>query len=213
MNDEKVLQHQLEEWKYLNDYVNKIDTGYQQTFVLIVTLFTGIVAFISKDMKSTVVYGIFLVPPGIIAMLAYVSYQFRITAILRGHLAALEDDMNKMLHKDVHLWNSALVETFMAHNNDINSKMMIPMMVFIGGLTIYCIVVTYLVLNKNFLCVVLWIGYWVLIFALASIVIFPFFKNECIRAETYNEKRVVRNYKKYLQMKQCSFKYEDIEEK
>lgn len=71
MNDEKVLQHQLEEWKYLNDYVNKMDTGYQQTFVLIVTLLTGIVAFISKDMKSTVVYGIFLVPPGIIAMLAY----------------------------------------------------------------------------------------------------------------------------------------------
>lgn len=28
--DEKViLTHQLEEWKYLNEYVNKMDTGYQ----------------------------------------------------------------------------------------------------------------------------------------------------------------------------------------
>ena len=106
MGEEKtILHHQLEEWKYLNDYVNKMDTGYQQTFVILVTLLTGIVSFISKDIKSTVVYGIFLIPLGIIAMLAYVSYQFRITAIIRGHLAALEDDMNKALHKDVHLWH------------------------------------------------------------------------------------------------------------
>lgn len=210
MNDEKiVLQHQLEEWKCLNEYLNKMDTGYQQTFVLILTLLTGIVAVVSQNMKSTVVYGIFLIPLGITAMLAYVSYQFRITAILRGHLAALEDDMNKMLHKNVHLWNSALVETFMAHNNSINSKMMIPMMFFVGGLTIYCMVVTYFILSK---CVLLWIGYWFLIFVLASIVIVPFFRNECIRAETYNEERVVRNYKKYLQMKQYSFKYENIED-
>lgn len=74
MNNEKiVLQHQLEEWKYLNEYVNKMDIGYQQTFVLFVTLLTGVLAFISKDINSTVVYGIFLIPFGIIAVLSYLA--------------------------------------------------------------------------------------------------------------------------------------------
>lgn len=40
--------------------------------------------------------------------------------ILRGHLAALEREMNDTLEEDVHMWNSALVETFMAHNNSIS---------------------------------------------------------------------------------------------
>lgn len=213
MDKEKIiLQHQLEEWKYLNEYVNKMDTGYQQTFVILVTLLTGIIAFISKDIKSTIVYGIFLIPLGIIAMLAYVSYQFRITAILRGHLAALEDDMNKTLHKNVHLWNSALVETFMAHNNSINSRMMVPMMFFVGALAIYCMVVTYWILDKNSLLIILWVGYWLMVIILACIVILPFFMNECIRAETYDEEKVVKNYKKYLQMKQYSFRYDEIED-
>lgn len=213
MGEEKtILHHQLEEWKYLNDYVNKMDTGYQQTFVILVTLLTGIVSFISKDIKSTVVYGIFLIPLGIIAMLAYVSYQFRITAIIRGHLAALEDDMNKALHKDVHLWNSALVETFMAHNNSINNKMMVPMMFFVGALSVYCMVVTYWILNNSIFSIMLWIGYWLMILVLACIVILPFFMNECIWSETYNEEKVVKNYKKYLQMKRYTFEYEDIDD-
>ena len=213
MGEEKtILHHQLEEWKYLNDYINKMDTGYQQTFVIFVALLTGIVSFISKDIKSTVVYGIFLIPLGIIAILAYVSYQFRITAIIRGHLAALENDMNKALHKDVHLWNSALVETFMAHNNSINNKMMIPMMLFVGAVSVYCMVVTYWILNKNIFSIMLWIGYWLMTLGLACIVIRPFFMNECIRSETYNEEKVVKNYKKYLQMKRYSFEYENIDD-
>lgn len=213
-NEEIVLQHQLEEWKYLNEYVNKMDIGYQQTFALFVTLLTGVLAFISKDINSTVAYGIFLIPFGIIAVLSYISYQFRITAILRGHLAALEDDMNKKLNKNVHLWNSALVETFMAHNNSINNKMIIPMFGFVVALAAYCIVVTYWILNKNFLYIAVWLGYWAVIIILAVIVIKPFFMNDCIRSETYNEEKVVKNYKKYLQMKQPSskFKYENIED-
>ena len=94
-SDEIILQHQLEEWKYLNEYINKMDTGYQQTFVLLVALFTGIIMYISKDVNLIISYVIFLIPLGIISILAYVSYQFRITAILRGHLAALEEDMKR----------------------------------------------------------------------------------------------------------------------
>ena len=40
-------------------------------------------------------YVIWLLPFAVIAVMAFVSYQFRITAILRGHLAALEEKINK----------------------------------------------------------------------------------------------------------------------
>ena len=62
----------------------------------------------------------FLIPPVLISVFGYLSYQFRITVILRGHLSALEKSMNEKIGKNVHMWNSALVETFMAHNNMIN---------------------------------------------------------------------------------------------
>lgn len=65
---EIILQHQLEEWKYLNEYINKMDTGYQQTFVVLVTLFTGVIAYISKDVNSIVSYAVFLIPLGIISI-------------------------------------------------------------------------------------------------------------------------------------------------
>ena len=208
--DEKViLTHQFEEWKYLNEYVNKMDTGYQQTFVVFITLFTGVVAFVTKNIKSNISYLIFLIPLGMIVMLAYVSYQFRITAILRGHLAALEDSMNEAIHKKVHLWNSVLVETFMAHNNSINKYMMIPMMFLVVAVAIYCMVVTALILKEKFCCwLILWIMYWILITALTWLVLYPFLKNESIRAATYNEEEVIEMYNQYTKKKSKSFKYE-----
>lgn len=205
---EIILQHQLEEWKYLNEYINKMDTGYQQTFVVLVTLFTGVIAYISKDVNSIVSYAVFLIPLGIISILAYVSYQFRITAILRGHLAAIEEDMNKTIGKDVHLWNSALVETFMAHNNSINNMMMIPIGVFIIVLSIYCIVFSYMVISKSCISIIFLILYWIVVLLLGIIVFVPFLENSDVRIETYYEERVLENYKRYLENRKWNFKYE-----
>ena len=47
-NDDKVLEHQLEVWKYLNAYVNKMDLSYQQTLVVIATLFTILISIITN---------------------------------------------------------------------------------------------------------------------------------------------------------------------
>lgn len=212
-SDEIILQHQLEEWKYLNEYINKMDTGYQQTFVLLVALFTGIIMYISKDVNLIISYVIFLIPLGIISILAYVSYQFRITAILRGHLAVLEEDMNETIGKDVHLWNSALVETFMAHNNLINSMMMISIMTFIVALTVYCMYFSNRVMMHNDFGNIIWIAYWIVIAILAAIVLLPFMKNEDVRIATYNENTVLNEYKKYRENRKSKFKYSIVKNK
>lgn len=212
-SDEIILQHQLEEWKYLNEYINKMDTGYQQTFVLLVALFTGIIMYISKDVNLIISYAIFLIPLGIASILAYVSYQFRITAILRGHLAALEEDMNEKIGKDVHLWNSTLVETFMAHNNSINSMMMIPIMIFIVALTVYCMYFSNRVMMHNDFGNIIWIAYWIVIAILAAIVLLPFMKNEDVRIATYNENTVLNEYKKYRENRKSKFKYSIVKNK
>lgn len=212
-NDEIILQHQLEEWKYLNEYINNMDTGYQQTFVLLVALFTGIIMYISKDVNLIISYVIFLIPLGIISILAYISYQFQITAILRGHLAALEEDMNKKIGKDVHLWNSALVETFMAHNNSINNMMMFPIMAFIIVLTGYCMYFSKRVIVHFVFGDVIWVVYWIVVGILAAIVLIPFKKNGDVRIETYNEGRVLSKYKEYMEIRESKFKYRIVKKK
>ena len=121
MEKEKVLVHQLEEWKMLNDYVNSIDLSYQQPFVIIMAIIAGIATLLGENFSEELSFVYFIFPIGLAAVTAHVSYQFRITAILRGHLARLEERMNERLGENVHMWNSALVETYMAHNNHINS--------------------------------------------------------------------------------------------
>ncbi len=123
------LEHQLEEWKMLNEYINNMDIGYQQSITIFVSVFAVIATVLSNSSNQQLRWGIFIIPLGLIAFFSYVSYQFRITAILRGHLAALEESMNKKMNENVHMWNSSLLEVFMAHNNSINKMMMIPILV------------------------------------------------------------------------------------
>lgn len=197
-NKQKVLEHQLEEWKLLNDYINKMDLGYQQSFVLIVSIFAGIAAVLSSNIvPKEMLKGIFIIPLGLVSVFAYLSYQFRITAILRGHLAALEEKKNKEIDENVHMWNSALVETFMAHNNMINKMMMIPTVFFIVVLVIYCAYFTWEALVDIPYRVLVYIAYWLVIVFFAFIVLLPFLKNDLIRKVTYDEQKVLEMYKIY----------------
>lgn len=209
MNDQekKVLEHQLEEWKLLNGYINSIDLSYQQPFVIIMAIIAGLATFLSEE-SGEFKLALFILPLGLAAVTAYVSYQFRIVAILRGHLARLEERMNETLGENVHMWNSALVETYMAHNNVVNNWMMVPMFAFCIFVLLYCLVDTWnMVLqgNVNFwICAVYWavvLGSFLLIIAP------PFLRNGKIRYRTYHEEDVWRDYAEY-KGKQIK-KYED----
>lgn len=206
---EIILKHQLEEWKCLNDYINKMDMGYQNSFVIIVSVFALITTVLSsEDIPSNIKMAIFIIPLGLVAIFAYISYQFRITAILRGHLAALEEKMNRQLKENVHMWNSALVESYMAHNNTINSNMMIPMMIFIGVLCIYCVYFTWEIVENMEYGKLLFGLYWLLVLIGIVIVLPPFFENEKIRMATYEEEKVWELYSKYKRKRNESTKKE-----
>lgn len=196
--NEQILKHQMEEWKYLNSYIIQMDLNYQQSFTVMISIFAGATVLFTSDVKSDLLMGIFIIPPGIIAVFAYLSYQFRITAILRGHLAALEREMNVALKEDVHMWNSALVEVFMAHNNSINKNMMLPMLVFILVIIIYCCIFTWKASLRIPCGIQVFVVYWVLMFVGALIVLVPFWKNEKIRHETEKHDKVKRLYQKFL---------------
>lgn len=197
------LKHQLEEWKLLNDYVNKMDMGYSQTVVLIISVFGVITVILSGQSNlGSLVYAIFVVPVGIEVVLAFLSYQFRTTAILRGHLAALEKKMNKAIGDETHLWNSVLVETYMAHNNSINSKMLVPMFFAVFIITVYCLYLTLSLIPTLIYGKVLVAVYWAFVFIGAAIIIQPFLKNDIIRNDTENEEEVIEKYKVYIQGRQ-----------
>ena len=196
MSKKTVLEHQLEEWKYLNGYINSIDTGYQQSFTIIIEIFSVAAALGANSNNSVGTIIMFIVPPGIIATFAYLSYQFRIVAILRGHLAALEIKMNNHLHEDVHIWNSALVEMYMARNNSINKWMMFPIAVLVIVIIIVCVIYSWNIMSASLMYRIIFFCYWGVMLGLAVLVTIPFFQNERIRHLTFKEEKVLSSYKK-----------------
>lgn len=191
-----------------------MDMGYQRAFVVMVSIFAG--AAVLFESNERMLLGIFIIPPGIIALLAYVSYQFRITAILHGHLESLEKKMNEQLKEDVHMWHSALVEVFMAHNNTINNYMMIPMLIFIIIITIFCLICTRRAmmnipvssLFKNIIFVTYWIAMGIGVF----IVLPPFLENTQIRYASSQDEKVKEKYEYYMNARIEGFKYEAVKE-
>lgn len=210
-----ILDHELEEWRYLNDYVNKMDMGYMQIISLLLAIVTGIMAivFSNKQIMEKIEIVFFLIPPILISVFGYMSYQFRITAILRGHLASLEESMNQKIGKKVHMWNSALVETFMAHNNLINSCLM-PINLLAVSIMVIISIVTTLKISAT-LPAGRWIFiiYWSLMAVAAVIVIIPYLHNERIRYEAEDTDRVLQAYQEYKkQRKAKKYKYKGIDD-
>lgn len=204
------LEHQLEEWKMLNDYVNKMDLGYSQAVVIIVSVFGIITALFGQKNFESFSSAIFVVPVGIEAVLAYLSYQFRITAILRGHLAALEKKMNAEIGDDTHLWNSVLMETYMARNNSINSKMLVPMFFAVFIMAVYSIYLTLSLIPTITYGKVIVPLYWVVIAIVAAIIIKPFMQNEIVRYDTEKEEEVIKKYTEYARVRDDDRKYKNF---
>lgn len=210
-NPDLILQHMLEEWKYLNDYIIKMDNNFGTGFTIILTIFTGavIVLFSKAPQNSAASLIIFLVPLTILAIMYYIAYQFRITAILRGHLSKIKHSMNQLLSKEIHKWNSILVETFMAHNNSANSFLMLPNSILLAACMIYCFYATLYVLILNpvlnlsgTLSTILLTLYWILILYLAVRLLLTFLGNEIVRHIIEDEDYVNSLYHVYTE--KCS---------
>lgn len=204
--DEKekiILQHQMEVWKTLTDYIHQMDMGYQNVYMIVVGLFTGIVAFINtKKVDDALKMCVFFIPIATEIILAYVCYQFRITAILRGYLAYLEKKINESLNENVYMCHSALVEMYMSKNNLINSFMMVPTVLFTALLAWFCFNVSQNVAQNNlqWLTPELFMLYWIMIAVFAILILLPFLNNEKIRKEIReNGDKTYENYEKNIE--------------
>lgn len=195
IKDSEILNHYANEWTMLNQYVNDLDRGYEKFLTLIALIAGGTVTlltFISDGEHGNYAFVFYIVPLAFLAVFGVLSYQFRITAILRGHLARIEDEMNAILNKKIYMWNSALVEVYMAHKNIPNNFLMVPIMLFIIGIIIVCVFQTVITGNIIFNIV-----YWIIVLGVTIVVLIPFLRNEIFRHETYNTDDVIQEYENY----------------
>ena len=191
-DDEKfLLKRYLEEWKITNQYVNDIDRGYGSFLTVFAAIAGGTVTLLTIINENKLHgYFFYIVPICFLVAFGYLSYQFRITAILRGHLSYLEDEMNSIIAGKIFLWNSVLTDTHMAHNNVPNKFLMVPILLFVICTTALCFSQTY----RNYGSAWYNILYWFIIFVCTIVEFVPFFRNDKIREETRNNKKVIQIY-------------------
>ena len=199
-----LIDKSIEEWKALSQYIMDIDKSYSNYITIITAISSFTVALLEiinlkycDSPNETLSYIFYIVPIAFIVVFGYMGYQFRITAILRGHLASLEDKINKELGEDIFMWNSSLVEVYMAHNNVPNNTLMIPILIFVLGITTLCVMETFKTGTLLFN-----ILYWILMVALSGLVLIPFFKNGDIRKKTYKTEEIIKKYNQYIGGKQ-----------
>lgn len=191
----ELLCHYANEWTMLSQYVNDLDRGYEKFLSLIALIAGGAVTlltFIADGQHDNYSFIFYIVPLAFLSVFGVLGYQFRITAILRGHLARVEEEMNKILNNDVYMWNSALVEVYMAHKNAPNNFLMVPIMIFIIGVVAVCFILTWSA-GKLWFNIV----YWAVVFILATVVLIPFFRNEKFRYSTYDTDIIINKYHEY----------------
>jgi len=194
-DQETILEHYVNEWTMLNQYINAIDLGFEKILTIIIMVCGGtltLVTLIYENITPILGNVFFVVPLIFMAIFCYLGYQFRIVAILRGHAARIEEEMNKILGKDIYLWNSALVETYMAHNNIPNQWMIIPISLVVFITSVICILFTLSIWHVH-ICIL----YWGFIFIFSLIIFSQFLSNEKIRHKTYRTEDVMKLYYKY----------------
>ena len=195
-SNENKIDIYYKEWCEMNRYVNDIDKGYSSFLTIFAAIAGGTVTLLSiinEDKLPS--YLFYIVPICFLVAFGHLGYQFRITAILRGHLAHLEDKMNELANDKIFIWNSVLVDTHMANNNFANKFQMLPVVLFIICTVYICLKQTYLISGMSWYNIVYW-----LVITVSSVIIFiPFVRNETIRNETRDNKKVLDMYNKIRQ--------------
>lgn len=188
----------MEEWRYLNEYVNKINLDYQRAIMLISAISAILLAVFSNEKDKIDPLVVMIIPPIILADIAYMGYQFRISAIVRGHLAVLERKINKEIGERVHLWNSILYDTFMVRNNKAGQWVMVPNFILVFILMVLCMVRSYHNFKINGIAIWILVAYWCVIIIISSFLVIPFLENETIRNEIKDERKVIKKYYRSL---------------
>lgn len=184
------LSAKIEIWKTINDFSNKIELSYQLCSTLLLSIIGALVA-VSKDnlvpekMFDRNFVILFFAPIVFTAIIGYLAYNFRWVAIARMYAAAIEKEINMSLDKGYFVWNSDIVNRFMAKNNFANR-------VFLPVVNTILIISTAVFLNYSIFCSTLYVyikvAYLIFTALLYICSLIPFLGNEQVRKSEYKFK-------------------------
>ena len=138
MNDN--LSAKIELWKTINEYSNRIELSYQFFSSLLISVIGVVIAFCKDNLMPDKVFDnkfivLCFVPITVTAIIGYLAYNFRWVAVARMYSAAIEKEINSSLEKEYFVWDSDIVNKFMAKNNFVN-RVFLPVINFIFILSI-----------------------------------------------------------------------------
>lgn len=116
---QKNLNAKIELWKEINTYANKIEELYPLFYTLLITILGIIIKIFDgnlvpvKALDEKFIILIFL-PIALSAIIGYLAYNFRWVAIARMYATAIEKEINKDMGENIFVWNSRIIDEFMA---------------------------------------------------------------------------------------------------
>ena len=181
------LSAKIQLWKEINGYANKIEESYIIFFNVIVTIVGAVVSILEfkvLTIELQLALVIFL-PIALAVVMAYLSYNFRWVAIARMYSSIIEKEINDELGEDLYVWNSRIIDDFMAKRNFTNTKLLPIVNILLFGFV--WAFLNHTMFSFDFM-LVFKIIYAVCITALFVACLCPFMCNEKIRKFDYELK-------------------------
>ena len=184
---DKHLQEQISLWREINNYANRIEESYPKFYTLLITLFGVVITVFHGNLVPEELFDekfivLLFLPLATSAIISYLAYNFRWVAISRMYATALEKNINNILGKNIYVWNSNIIDEFMAKRNFANTKLLpiinLLFFIFIAGFLNYSMFISQL----NF---VVKIVYLITTLTLFLMCVCPIIKNEYIRKYDY----------------------------
>lgn len=178
--------------------MNDLDKGQAQNigiFISIATIALSVAALIGENESSfDFSFLFYIMPIAFLICFGFLGYQFRTIAILRGHLARIEKEMNDLTGENVYMWNSAFTEVYMRRRNGSNKLLMLPILFFVIVYSAFCCNQTLRSDITSRYGIWTFVVYWLAVLICAVIVLVPFFRNDSVRWKTYDTTDALAKY-------------------
>lgn len=152
IDKEKLIEHLLNVLNKTQEISNSIDNRCFGTVSITVVL--AIVVMLISDISGIIEYKdifIFFTPLAITISLSVYAYNYKMAAIVRGHLAGIEKMLNKELGKQIYVYNLGFQKLYKSPHFITNDVMGIMFFIICTCLIIVCFVYIFSNINLNYL--------------------------------------------------------------
>ena len=184
---DEIAKAKIDLWKEINGYINKIESNYPMFFTLLIAVLGAALTVLGTNMlpdeasTARLIMLLFL-PVALSIIMAYLVYNFRIVAISRMYAAKLEKEINEKLGEDIFIWNSQIIDCYVAKGNFTNT-------ILLPFVSLLFFVITVTVLGYFMwllpLAIYIKIGYLIVLIILFCCCVAPILKNDSIRTSDF----------------------------